>query len=180
MKPVSKTLVMIFWVIIISLPGTCWADFTLVNVFGGQWQNDPPTGGPITKIDTFIEAGNYTFTGNGTNYFSNTGSTVWTSTLINQYWTEAATNPGTPFTGNMTWNYDFAGTYMSGSLITLALNYYNKDTFVIAEEWTWGSSGWTGGTSTTPLSPVPIPASALLLGTGLLGMGLLGFRRKSD
>jgi hypothetical protein len=29
-------------------------------------------------------------------------------------------------------------------------------------------------------SPVPIPASALLLGSGLLGLGLLGYRRRQD
>ena len=73
MKLVSKILVMIFWGIFISLPGTSWADFTLVDVFGGQWQNNPPTPGPITKIDTFIEAGNYTFNGPGTIYFFQCG-----------------------------------------------------------------------------------------------------------
>ena len=177
MKLVGKILVMIFWGIFISLPGTSWADFTLLNVFGGQWQNNPPTPGPITKIDTFIEAGDYTFTSPGTISFSNAD---WSGTFINKYWTEAASQTDTPFTGNMTWNYDFAGSYTPGSLITLALNYYNGNTFVIAEEWTWGSSGWTGRTYATPFSPVPIPASALLLGTGLLGMGLLGFRRKTD
>jgi len=80
----------------------------------------------------------------------------------------------------MTWNYDFADTYTPGSLITLAVHYYTGTIFAVAEEWTWGSSGWTGGPSTEPFSPVPIPASALLLATGLLGMGLLGFRRKTN
>jgi hypothetical protein len=183
MKNGTKILVALALGVFLCLPGTAWADFTLADVFGGQWQNNPPTPGPIDRIDTFILDGEYVFTGGGTINFSNTGSTTWTGTLMNNTWTEATISPTsstTPFTGNMNWNYDFAGTYISGTLITLALNYYNGNDFVIAEEWTWGSSGWSGGTVKDPIDPpVPIPASALLLSTGLLGMGLLGWRRKS-
>jgi hypothetical protein len=183
MKMVTLILVLIVLAVFVSLPGTARADyFTLIDVDGVHWENNPPTPGPIDRIDTFIMAGDYVFTGTGANYFSNTGSTTWTATLKDNLWSQA-TSP-TPFKGNMSWNYDFAGTYTPGTLITLALNYYNGNTFVIAEEWTVGSSGYSGDTYTTPFVPdppaAPLPASALLLGTGILGMGLLGRRRKNS
>jgi hypothetical protein len=121
-------------------------------------------------------AGDYFFTGTKTINFANTGSTNWTGTLINSLWTEAAIQ--TPFTGNMNWNYDFAGPYLPGTLITLGLNYYSGNSFIVAEEWTWRSGGWSGGTVDTAIDPTPIPASALLLGSGLFGLSLLGRRRK--
>jgi hypothetical protein len=174
----TRILMVLILAVFICLPGRALADFTLIDVFGGRWQNDPPTPGPIDRIDTFIMAGNYGFSDPGTINFSNPG---WTGKLITNTWTEA-TSP-TSFTGNMNWNYSFAGSYTTGSLITLAVNYYDKGHFVIAEEWTWGSNGsggWSGGSSPTPVGHTPLPASALLLGTGLFGMGLLGFRRQKS
>jgi hypothetical protein len=45
----------------------------------------------------------------------------------------------------------------------------------------WSGSGWgySGGFDhEEDITPIPIPASVLLFGTGILGLGLLGFRRR--
>jgi hypothetical protein len=45
------------------------------------------------------------------------------------------------------------------------------------------NNGWTTGTGTfthtDDIRPIPLPASALLLGSGLFGLGLLGWRRRN-
>jgi len=57
--------------------------------------------------------------------------------------------------------------------------YYNPDLLVNAYllGLTYDFAGGVGQLIPDPL-PTPVPASFLLLGSGLLGLGLLGWRRK--
>jgi hypothetical protein len=162
---------------LICQPGVASADF-LLSSLGFNWTNNPPAPGPIDRIDTYILAGGLTFStalvgvNAGTVGFSNAN---FTGSVINGTLSRATS--ATDFTGTMTWNYNFAGAY-SGAPFTLGINYYNNGTFVISETYTYNGSGsWTGGSSG---SPVPIPGSLLLLGTGLVGLVLVSRRRQKD
>jgi hypothetical protein len=162
---------------LICQPGVASADF-LLSSLGFNWTNNPPEPGPIDRIDTYILAGNITFSaalvgGNAGTVNLTNGS--FTGSVINNNLSRATS--ATPFTGTMNWDYNFAGTY-SGAPFTLGINYYIGGVFKISETYTYNGSGvWTGAPSG---SPVPIPGSLLLLGTGLVGLVLVSWGRQKD
>jgi hypothetical protein len=180
MNKIIKMLVIMSWGLFICLPGLAQAEFTLIGATGYHWENNPPTGGKtFDTIDSFLYGGAYTFSNvpeNGSVGAIGFSNTNFSATLVNPYWSRATSL--VPFSGNMSWDYKFAGAYDSSKPLTLALNYYYGATFIVAEKYTWSAGSWSGEASNIPNAPVPLPASVLLLGTGVLGLGLLGWRRQ--
>jgi hypothetical protein len=82
------------------------------------------------------------------------------------------TNANPSITG---WTHEpvYVGTAIAPFEFFLNIQDVNASTCVVFSQLSFGTEGAT-------LPGVPIPPSALLLGSGLLGLGLIGWRRKRD
>ena len=165
-------------VAVISLPGNASADFVQSWVENGYY-GSPSVQQTWDRVEAFlISPGNWTGTGLG---FPEAG---WTSTLVNPQYVVAS---GPSFNSSVTGNFYFntSATDPSGPFVWDWF-LWNGGTIVGVQQSIWSpSGGWNFVeiTSNIPFenrSPVPIPGSLLLLGSGLLGLVSLGWRRKKN
>ena len=174
-------------VTVICLPGVALAvtDYSLGQLenagYGNGWYSDP-LGITFDQMETYFTGPNVLSTatvgGNaGTFGFATYygGPTVagWVGTTASNTHTSAAG----PAVSNMTWDYNFAGDQPNTVFpLTITIEYFNSGKELGYEAYTFTSgSSYSGG-----YTPVPLPPSMLLLGSGLLGLVGLRWRRKSS
>jgi hypothetical protein len=183
MKTLVKSLVILALAAVICLPGVASAYIT-----GGTWiETGAETGShSFTKIEIFADAAT---TLTDVVLYGLSAST-WTNTLVNSHYSVAQ---GT-YTGSVTFTWQFPDPGNQYREIEYLV--WNGDTLLSQQHLAFNQSGWyvpegTGSWgyypgdgvhdfSGNPLpssSHAPIPASLVLLGTGLVG--LIGLRRKS-
>jgi len=184
-----------FWAVLICLSVAFFvppaaADWSFRFGDNGYWPATNTTYN-FTRVDFFITTPNSSvWTPQGVNNFSASG---WSSTVVNPTY---ATASGPPATGAVFWTLNFTGSPPA----TFNFDYlvYTGNTVVSAysmvlNNGTWNSNqntGSGGGWSTIVVpdmqtipsnydtTPIPLPGTILLLGTGLLGVIL--FRRKTQ
>jgi len=154
-------LIIMLWLNVACFVPPAAANWSYTTSDDGYWQG---THYNYTKIVFNITNANKSyFTAVPVSNFSVAG---WTST---QNSATQATATGTPVTGSMTWRLNFT----KGMPANFSYNYYlyTGNTAVAAYSMTLASGSWT-----RTAIPVPLPATLLLLGSGLLGIFFI--RRK--
>jgi hypothetical protein len=182
MKSLIKSLIVMALAAKLCLPGVAWAYQT-----GGTWmETGAETGSaPFTKIEVFTDAST-TLTDVVLYDFNAPG---WTNTLVNPHYSVAQG----PYTGAVTFTWQFpdpGDQYREIEYLVWNGTTLNSQQHLVFNQSGWyvpngtGSWGYYSGdgdhdfyTNTLPSSsPVPVPPSLLLLGTGLLG--LIGLCRR--
>ena len=179
MKVLIKLLILLTLGAVICLPGMAVADWTSVDQ--GWYDNYPLANAPavnLDRIDFYITDGT-AFGSGGVVEYGSPGFSGWTITNLSATHI-VATNASAPTSG--TWMYQLADPGPAANW-TLIWNGFYQGNFVLGETdnvingaCDFGPSGNGVYFSDTPYTPVPLPPTLLLLGTGLLG--LIGLRRK--
>ena len=182
MKSLIKVLMVLALGAVICLPSVASATISLLGNYGG-YENWPPTistpySGNIDRMDVYITEGTATFAspylGDPTGYPPLFSTQNFTATYISDTEVMGTT---TTVGGVAAVNYDV---FFDGSStilpLTLDTNYFLDGLFVCHETLSFPSSG--GYIDTYDLNQVPLPPSALLMGSGLLGLVGLGWRRR--
>lgn len=180
MKTFVEYLVVMALAANICLPGVASTYLT-----GGTWIETGAENGsaPFTNIEVFADDST-TLTGVVLYDLSATG---WTNSLVNPQYSVAQG----PYTGSVTFTWQFPDPGDQDRAIEYLV--WNGDNFLTQQHLVFNQSGWYvtpdtrswgyysgdgvhdfSGNPLPSTSPVPVPPSLLLLGTGLLG----GLRRK--
>jgi hypothetical protein len=173
MKTLVKLLMLLALGAVIYLPGMAYADYVQAWTENGIYLGVTQT---WDKEEIFlVTPGNWT--GTGLSGFSAAG---WSAALINPQYA-LATGPLYNPTVSGNFNYTTSSTNETNPY-TWDLFLWNGAKLVGVQRSTWTSAGWVYAdlTATPPAENrvhAPLPATILLLGTGLLG--LIGLRRKS-
>ena len=170
------------------LPGMASADMVTVgDVFlGDSWgqrfqENGYGGSNQFDKLEVFITSAG-TFEAPGMRNFGNSGNATidasWSGTTINPKYTIATGSPSTTYI-----QWDFIFNDPKAALAMDYLAYAGTQLLGATHIMFDGGSGWSYNSSVLHIdgvgydrSAVPIPPTALLLGSGLLGIGLLKFR----
>jgi hypothetical protein len=174
MKTLVKSLVILALAAVICLPGVASADYTYTQT----WYENGLYGTPaqlqtFNMVEAILVTPGATWIDPGLSGLSAQG---WTAALVTPQIAQAsAPTPGSPYDVSQSGNFWFTTTATSptDTGVTFEWLLYNGATFVGGELITFSSGGvW----SASELTHAPLPATVLLLGTGLLG--LIGLRRK--
>ena len=183
----TKLMVLVALATVICLPGMASADY----LYTQTWYENGLYGTPATTqtwniAEAVLETPGATWTGMGLSSLSAPG---WTATLM---------SPTIALATGPTYNVGMSGDFWFTTTATLPST-FPSTTDLIVDWLLWNGTEFEGGQqiiltyaggspggypgielgySPDP-APVPLPPSALLLGSGLLGLGLLGFRRKA-
>ena len=176
MKTLVKLLILLTLGAVICLPGMAYADYVQSWTENGIYQGVTQT---WDKEEIFLKTpGNWT--GTGLSGFSAAGWSPLLQLINPQY--ALATGPlyNPTVSGNFTYttsSTDLTNTYIWDMFL------WNGATLVGVQRSTWTSAaGWvyTDLTANPPFenrSPVPLPPTPLLLGSGLVGLALLRRRQ---
>ena len=188
MKSLVKVLMVLALGAIICMPGMALADFTFTDITT-YCDNYPqaygPPGfdgdanavaGPVDTIKSFITSGDVTFGGTGLVDTGNGAFAGWTPVKNSSTYASATLLPTPTAQNHEGHTYQFAGTSWDGSAFQIDTNWYLGNQFVLHEVINVGNGPVTGAYNDTQV--VPLPPSALLLGSGLLGLVGLGWRRR--
>ncbi len=173
MKTLVKLLMLLTLGAVICLPGVASADYVQGWTENGIYLGVTQT---WDKAEIFLKTpGNWI--GTGLSGFSAAG---WSAALINPQYALAS---GSLYNPTVSGNFAFTTSSTNETdPYTWDLFLWNGDKLVGVQRSTWTSAGWVYAdlTATPPTenrAHAPLPASILLLGTGLLG--LIGLQRKS-
>jgi hypothetical protein len=175
MKTLVKSLVILALAAVICLPGVASADYTYVQT----WYENGLYGTPSkpqtwNMVEAILVTPGATWVDTGLSGLSAQGWTV--ASVTPQIAQAFAPTPGSLYTVAQGGNFWFTTTATSPTNNGVSFDWllYNGATFVGGELINFSSGGvW----SASELTHAPVPATVLLLGTGLLG--LIGLRRKS-
>jgi hypothetical protein len=182
----AKVLMVLALGAVICLPGMAMADFLMSDVSGWHWtdpglypnQNDPNF--KYDAFNTYITGGAETFsnafvgTDKATVLF-NLGS--WTGTYVSPTASHAQ-GPEQGLGQTLQWNYNFVDIAPPATVFpySIKIDYFDKGNYLGYEHYTINGGDAQGG-----FTPVPLPPSMLLMGSGLVGLvGLRGRRRKTS
>jgi hypothetical protein len=171
MKTLVKLLMLVTLSAVICLPGAASADYT----FTQTWYENGLYGTPSTLVtwDTakaILVTPDATWIGTGLTGLS---ATNWTAALTDPQ-TAVASGPTYDVARSGNFGFTTSATTLTSTSVSFDWLLYNGGNFVGGALVTFSSGGvW----SASELTHAPLPATVLLLGTGLLG--LIGLRRKS-
>jgi hypothetical protein len=142
--------------------------YTFTGTYG--YYNKYPGSQPIDHLQVYITGGTVTSENPGLFDYGGLFS-GWTGQMITPTYAT-----GTSANSDTTVGFDMA--FASKGPFSLDINYLFGNQLVLHEHYTvTGYQTYTNYASDNQPYHTPIPASALLLGTGLLGLGFLGLRR---
>jgi hypothetical protein len=143
--------------------------YTFTGTYG--YYNSYPESQPIDYIQVYITGGTVTLENSGLFDYGGLFS-GWTGHMITPTYAT-----GTAAAPDATVGFDMAFA-TAGGPFSLDINYLAGNQLLLHEHYTvTGYQTYTNYASDNQPYHTPVPASALLLGTGLLGLGFLGLRR---